>query len=52
MNNRKRMIHKAKLIWHKKLLRWNKSLMDEVWKIVYCGVAVRWQNDLQMESFL
>lgn len=39
MNNRKRMIHKAKLIWHKKLLRWNKNLMDDVWKVVYNEVA-------------
>lgn len=39
MNNRKRMIHKAKLLWHKKLLRWNKNLMDDVWKVLYCEVA-------------
>ena len=39
MNNRKRMIKKAKLMWrkkhHKELLEWNKNLMDKIWKIVY-----------------
>lgn len=39
MNNRKRMIRKAQLIWHKKLLRWNKNFMGDVWKVVYCEVA-------------
>lgn len=39
MNNRKRMIHKAQLIWHKKLLRWNKNFTGEAWEVVYCEVT-------------
>lgn len=39
MNNRKRMIQKAKLMWHKRhhkeLLKWNNDLLSQCWRIVY-----------------